>query len=136
MTAGTLRLLHKLKTDPEAALAEMAAVLRSGQSDPLLMTALAQMIDPRAEQHPFGIRLKAEHVRAGAPKKPPNLELGRFISARIDAGEKVEVAIAEAIDQFGAARSTAYNALSEFRYFEMLRNAYHELVEWDRSPNK
>lgn len=132
MSQDTLQILHKLSQDPEGSLAEIAKRLRSGSADRLLLQALAQMIDPNAKVNPFGVRLEARHTRAGAPRRPPNLELGRFIIDRIEAGEKLEAVVQDAKEKFGVSRSTAFNTLEAIRQSRDLTMKYWDLVAKDQ----
>lgn len=84
--------------------------------DPLFLKILAQMIDPKSAEHMFGVRLISKRTKgAGAPKKPVNWEMARFISDGIEAGEKTEAAIAGACERFGCSRAAAFEALAALR---------------------
>lgn len=132
MSQDTLQLLHKLSQDPEGSLTKIAERLRSGRADPLLLQAVAQMIDPNAKVHPFSVRLEARHIRAGAPRRPLHLELGRFIVDRIEAGEKLEAVMQDAKEKFGVSRSTAFNALEAIRHSRDLAQIYRDLIAKDQ----
>ena len=128
MKMQTSRLLGKISHSPEEALSEIATRLRSGHPDKLLLSSLAEMIDPKSKKWCYGVRLILKRTKGGgAPKKPVDWDMARFIQERIDRGEKAEAAVASAMEKYSVSRTTCFEALASLRDSRKLARAYREL---------
>ena len=107
---------------PDAALREIAAHLRhaampgAGRTDPHMLLALAEMIDPDETKPATQAKFELRRLKREAPPVEPNYELRRFLEDHIDVlGEPAESVVAAAAAKFGASRGKCFRNLHVMR---------------------